>query len=802
MTHIQILPGTVIAPRCEGALTSEESRILSLDIANNTVDLIHIQPRRSHGRLYFTGRFTREYDELAKQLDPTKPKLVITNVKPRADSTASAAELDAKYRSKDQKQSYQRRERRRRWRVILPLTRPENAPLLHDKQLRTEMIDARARALLGDNQDPGRLKRTKQEIHDLLNQYWAGGGTRGALTPFTGACGARGKPKVATKKLGRQNRKTRAGVQGVEGFIVTPHDQDIIQFSWRNYYVGKRTEAKACRKMWREFYSERTTDDSGRTRLELLLPHKRPTEAQFRTWGQKQSPDEAAWRKQLSSSIARMLDRSMLGNANDGIYAVGQRGAIDSTSTDMEFVSTLCRLDRIGQAYRIFIVDALHGYIAGFYLGLEAPSAETVKLAVLHAMTPKGPWLKWLGLDDQDLANWIPIHFTSFIADNTDARCEAVFVSLDAIGSGSLHVPVARSDQNSLVETAHHSIHRLVDHNLHGTTHGKPRKERGEASADDDAKHTILEAIRETARAVYVHNTMALDIEPTAEMRRELLDKGIPISRASLTALSIRQGRIARTLIDTDEARIHLLPITRGTFTRKSVVLQRAGIGKQRKFIKSVFYQSTHKAMLMRFRESSLHRTGRDIEKFDDDFRYDPYNPSSIYFRDPHSGELIELKGVSKDRELLDDCVYADILERQDLHDLERPETQAKRDQVISDMEFEQELAKATASDEYNADLEALGIRPSKAQLVANKAENREREKALYDHGMPTPLSEADDEDVPETVETAVANGDPPTRPPTPSPARPSHTTVPLATRPRTPKPQSIFLTIAADLLH
>lgn len=802
MNPTPLYPGMVLTPLGKGSAISTLSRILEVRASENRVLLIHVEPKRSGGRVYFTGAFSRPFDIIQRQLDPRRPQIAVTTVKPRADATATAAELDKKYRRRDQKQSYPRHERRRRWQLILPLIKEEQGRLLFDEQLRSEAILRRAREIARDPGDRKQIDRCRRRILDALNQYWAGGSTRGALTPFTSTCGARGKTKTYTTKAGRRNNQTLKGIPGVAGFIATPQDQDIIQFCWRNYYISKTTEAKALRKMWREFYSIWETDDSGRMHCKLLPIPQRPTAAQFRIWGQKQSPNQASWRKQLSKSIARMMDRAMLGSANDGVYAVGQRGAIDSTSPDMKFASTLCRIDRIGPAYRILIVDALHGYIPGFYLGLEPPSAETVKLAILHAMTPKGPWLNWLGLKDQDLANWIPIHFTSFIADNTDARCETVFVSLDAIGSGSIHVPVSRSDLNSLVEVGHHQLHRLVDHNLHGTTQGQHRKERGEESADDTARHTILEAIRETARAIYAHNTMPLEIEPTAEMRQELLDKGVPITRASLTALAIRQNRVARALMDTDEARTHLMPPIRGTFTKKGVVLLRPSSGHQRKFIKSVTYISTHKTMLCKFRDASLHRGGRDIEKFDDDFRYDPYNPTEIHYRDPHTGELISLIGTSKDRELFNDCVHADIIARQDQHDIERPERQEQRDQILSDMELHQERTKDEAEDEYKADLAALPKKPSKAKLVANKTENREREKGFYFHGMPTPLSQADEKnDAPATDDAISDEGSPSPQ----APQSPVHSTGETPQRRQMPTktpPRSIFTELVANQIQ
>jgi len=739
--------------------------------------------------------------EIEEKLNPSNLSVAISSVAPRADAIASDDELDKKYLRREQKKSFARREREERWDLIKPLVDGPDAVLLFDPQLRQEAVAKRALVVATL---PDQLRRLKRKIQDWLNQYWAGGSTRGALTPFTSTCGARGKEKQSARKLGRRNRPTRSGKRGNEGFIVTDYDKDIIRYSWRNYYTRGTTERKACRLMWREFYSTWLTDDYGRLRNVLLRPEDRPTPAQFHYWGQKQSPDQAAWRKQLAATAALRIDRALTGSANDGIVNIGQRGSIDSTSIDMDLVSTLCRLDRIGSAYRILVIDAMYGYIAGFYLGLLPPSAETVKLAILHAMTPKGAWLKWLGLDHHDIANWIPIHFQSFIADNTDARADRVFVALDDIGSGSLHIPVARSDLNSPVEVGHHRLHRSVDHNLLGTTFGQMQTERGDVSAPDRARHTIIEAIRETARGVYAENTTPLDIEPTEEMREELIANGIPITRASLTALRIRQGRMARSLMNIDEARAHMMPITRGTFTKHGVLLLRPDTGNCRKFIKSVRYLSKHPVILNKFREAANQRKSRDIKMYDDEFRYDPYNLTEIHFRHPHTGEMIALSGISADRELLGDCSYADILLRQDRYDLERPENLDAQERIRSNLELEQEATKRKAEAEYAAELDALDKPPSKAALVANKSENRQREKNLFPLGMPTPAFDVtDSDDQPDQEDNEVGNAGSPNpiqaaegpRPRPSSPARKPITT-------SKPSPLSIFSQVVINQLH
>lgn len=733
----QIIPGMALKPVSDAASLACVHRVIHIRASSDLAVLIPLEPHRSKDRLYFVGPVIASLTGLQRELDdPECPTLTIAKVKPRPDAIATDEELDTKYCRNGQTYCAARIERERRWKLIEPLvSNCDDAALLFDRQMRQELIMKRAMQLTDSRK---RLRRTRVEVRDCLNQYWAGGSTKGALTPFRAACGAPGKEKPQNRKLGRKNAPTRAGHKGREGYPLSEHDKDIIRFAWRSYYLRGTTITKAYRRMGREFYSVLVTDAAGKTAPQLLPAHQRPTVDQFRRWGSQQSPEEAAWKKQLSkTNLARMV-RAITGNANDDIVAVGQRASVDSTSPDMHFVSTLSRLDRIGTAYRILVVDSLYRYIPGFYLGLHAPSAETVKLAFLHAMSPKGAWLKFLGLEDQSADDWLSIAFNSAIADNTDARAEQVFISLDAIGTGQFYIPVARSDLNSAAEVSHHELHRMVDHNMHGTTHGRRTSERMEDRADDLARHTIIEAIRETARAIHMHNTMPLDIKnPTMEMQRLLLDKGLPLTRLNLTRMRMDQGKIARALMDVDEARVHLMPVTRGTFTAKGVKLLRPDTGQKRVHIEPIRYVSRHPQMVDWFARAKNERSKHAIDFYDHDFRYDPYNPGTIYFRNSRDGELIALNARSDDREMLCECSYYDILHNVDHYSVHRHDTVEARDQALSRMEAGQEATKLNAEDDYDTELAALNTKPSKAKLRGNKTKNREREDAQYQFGMP-----------------------------------------------------------------
>jgi hypothetical protein len=618
--------------------------------------------------------------------------------------------------------------------------------LLFDPQVRSEMITALAEKIA-----PNQLaiKRKKEEICNLLNMYFAGGSTKGALTPFADAKGGRGKPRNQKRKLGRKNLPTRLGKTGEEGFVMTDHDKDICGYAWRNYYVRGNTIATALRRMWREFYSTVSTDARGQTVLTLRPAGQRPRRSQFERWGQERSPGFESWKTQLTKVALARIDRALLGMANENIAAVGQLGAMDSTAPDLQFVSVLDRLKRIGGAHRILLIDGKYGYIAGFYLGLDAPSAATTRLAVLHSLSDKGPWLKWLGLEKQDPNQWLKIQFSRIVGDNTDLRCEEVDQSLEEINCGLQFVGVARSDLNSVVESAHHILHRLADHKLHGTTHGR-KMERGETPSDELARHTIVEAIRETARAIYAHNTMELDMIPTLEAHRELVEKGIKLTRANLTRWDMDRGKVATNLMGIDEARTKLLMPIRGTFTPKGIKLLRSDRGDKREFVEPIRYVARDQEVIVRVIKAKVARGRARPEDFDDDFLHNPYEPGQIHFREPISGKLISLdaKVPADDSERLTECSLPDMVQLMESSALGRYNARISQDETLSDLEHGQEQTKAEAEDCYQEDLKAAPKEPSKAALKRGKKENREAEKAGYMNGMPImpPINKAEND--------------------------------------------------------
>lgn len=734
------IPGEVITTYLsdnEDSPDAEFFRVLAVNSQLDRIVFTRATPKQSAGRLYFLNPRIEKLSWLLSE-DISKQFLFLSGGLPlRPDVQATPDELDKKYQRRGQKESSPRKERTERYELIKPLVQfsdPEDWLLLLDPQIRLEKVNQRVKELA---KSPTDVKRLRRRITDALNQYWAEGSTEGSVTPFTSRCGGRGQEKkLSNKKPGPKNRPTQSGKPGVEGHILSEEEKDQCGFAWRNYYKRGKTLAKAYRKFKREFYSDIALDANGSPKRTPHPDHQCPTKTQFKYWGRIRSPGHEVWKKQFSPKAIARIDRVLFGSANENIVKIGQRGAIDSTTTDQELVSVINRLNRIGQAHRVLIVDGKYKYIPGFYMGLDAPGSLPVQLACLHALTDKTEWLKWLGLEDQDIQNWIPIRFVTLLADNTDARAAAAMSALEKINTGLKFVPVARSDMNSDVETTHHALHRLVDHNLVGTTHGQ-RSERGEEKADVLARMTILEAIRETARAIYIWNTMELDIEPTLEMQRELVDKGIKLTRATLTRWEIERGNLATCLISEAEARTALLIPTRGTFTEKGICLLRSDKGQKREFVSHVRYISRHKLIQERCLASKVNRSRVLPTAFDDDFLYDPYRPSEIYYRDLYSGELIPLVARTKDSQLLEECSLPDINELAEANKLRLYFAEQERERQISGLEAEQEEANEAAEDAYQASLKMAGKAPSKSSIRKGKKANREAEKELLEHGLP-----------------------------------------------------------------
>lgn len=775
---MHLIPGLAISPVAQEALLSETHLILHVDKRLDAIVLIPVSARRSAGRIYFVGYKRISYQRILEALNiDDAPTLVVEAFKRRLETRLGDDDLNKKFKKPNQVESESLRSLKRRWQMIEPIVTTVERELLFDKQLlHTEVVrracelaeGSHSQALLSASKSKGRVstdaaeKKTNEdrvkslvaEIKRLLNQYWAGGSSRGALINFAGECGGRGKrKKVSNTPLGRRSAPTQDGQTGHEPLIIEPsgEDEKIIMYCVEHYLVRRVTVAQALRRMWTDFYSETIQLDNGRTKRQFLPANRRPTRPQFVYRMSLADPDKSAWRTQLGPNFFARNFRAVMGSATDDIKAIGQRGGIDASPLDFQLVRLVDRLARIGSAHRILLADSMFGYIPGFYVGLEAPSSKTVRLAVHHALNPdKSEWLEGLGLDNQKASDWIPIHFASLWADNTDLRSDEVMSCLHGINTQLNFVPVRRPDLNPMAESRHHMVHRLVDHKMLGSTYGEARTERGEISAIDRARHTLIQAIRETARAVHVHNTMELDIPRPLWM----MEQGVLPTRLHMTRALIDRGYVARSLCSYEEAHIQLLPRHPGTFTPKGVRLHREETGQKICYIERLVYVSVH-PVIVRKTEEARRGGKRDPNYFRESFLIDPNAPRRCWYLDLDSMQTIELEarvlGID-DQELLFEATLDDVVELMKIDAIDRPARLDSQQRKIAEMESEQEKTKVEAEAAYQQALKDKGGKNSKAQLRADRAANREAEKEALIFGMPfiapadgiEPLSEKD----------------------------------------------------------
>lgn len=162
--------------------------------------------------------------------------------------------------------------------------------------------------------------------------------------------------------------------QELEPNATLPNDPQ--HYRWVHPHLDKYSDNIQIRKGW--VFVGKTPKGSPKR-----IPHpdhQCPTKTQFKYWGRLRSPGHEVWKKQFSPRALARIDRVLFGSANESIVKIGQRGAIDSTTTDQELVSVINRLNRIGQAHRVLIVDGKYKYIPGFYMGLDAPGSLPVQL--------------------------------------------------------------------------------------------------------------------------------------------------------------------------------------------------------------------------------------------------------------------------------------------------------------------------------------------------------------------------------------------------------------------------------------
>lgn len=562
----------------------------------------------------------------------------------------------------------------------------------------------------------------ENRIYCALHRFWAGGAHRNALLPNTANCGRRkdGKARVyTTKKPGRPNKLVLEGRSDRAGYILTEKDKQALQAGYRAYVKPHSTVHEAYLNTCGVWWSNGTRIVDGRVQPELLPPHERPTEPQFRRWGPKGDDADLAWRARLAPGDYERTKRGYIGSSRDKIVAVGQVGFADATPSDQHLVSMVDRLKLVGRLQRLPIVDGFSDVIAGGYVGYEAPSGRVAMLAVYSAASSKASLLERLGIDYKP-EEWPEIWFKKILGDSGELRTKLAQGTLGRLGCSLEYIKRGRADRNR-AESKHNRTNKRLDHRNDGSTNGR-RKKKGEPDPRLAASWTYWEYLRQEMRAVHYHNNK-LDASHllTTEMKR---DKVAP-NRMAIFRWSVDQGYVATTPPDPELLHVMLLPEYDAVVRENGIYLLRPDRGNKREYIPSIRYVSHYLI------ECDWLERARCQGVFPLTLHLDPNSPRYAWFADDKGLHKVENAVANSDPILRLEATLPDLLYMHDLELFGRLEAREESDQAELDYLWGRETTNEEAR-QAKADAKAnAGRKVTKTELTSNVEANR---KADIEH--------------------------------------------------------------------
>jgi len=201
----------------------------------------------------------------------------------------------------------------------------------------------------------------------------------------------------------------------------------------------------------------------------------------------KRVPDVDIAASRESKKVARYRHGPLHGRTPTTIRPL-ERVQIDHTTVDVIVVDDLHRKP-LKRPYITIAIDEYSRAVLGFYLSLDAPSATSVGLCLVHAVLPKDEWAARIGLQ----FDW-PMHGRPdrlYVDNGSDFHSEAVEKGCAAWGMEIEYRPPGMPHFGGVVERMIRTAMAAVK-TLPGATGGSI-KERGERDPAQDAAMTIGE---------------------------------------------------------------------------------------------------------------------------------------------------------------------------------------------------------------------------------------------------------------------------------------------------------------------
>lgn len=400
-------------------------------------------------------------------------------------------------------------------------------PLFYDTQVRIELSKI-AKEFHGT---------TDKVINDRLKKFWTYGQSKNALYPRYVNCGAPGQVRTFSDKKPGRPRNNGSGISAISTSDVRRLYRRAIE---ANYFRLKTSFSFAFRQ-FRESY---------KTVYRNAAEAEIPTEAQMRHFylSQYKAIDKA--KNRISEISYRKDVRALVSTATAQAIGPGSRYEIDATTADIYLVSDDDGDRVIGRPTLYILIDVFARMVAGFYIGFETPSYQTVINALVNAAMTKEESLKEIGEIDGELwpVSGLPEVLladkgSEFFGKQSNNLLDIFTVHVE-------NAPAYRGDAKGIVERFFGSWQNGFKNIVEGVVTPSKLKKAGERNYIADANVPISEFRRLMIAGILAHNhtqisrsyDRAKDIPDTLEMTPiNLWNWGIQNRSGSLKSVNKQQ---------------------------------------------------------------------------------------------------------------------------------------------------------------------------------------------------------------------------------------------------------------------
>ncbi|WP_019602988.1 DDE-type integrase/transposase/recombinase [Teredinibacter turnerae] len=438
----------------------------------------------------------------------------------------------------------------------LLLETPEKGSKAYQKRQKSMGIIASIVADAGCYEPKERAKRIelvvekenshKTSIYRLLRRYWERGQIPNAFLPDYKNSGGKGKKRVnaASKGIGRPRIYSEGSTATVSSEV-----ESLFRTCIEKHLLTEKTRTiTAAHGKFQNLYLQYFPEVS---------EQNIPTRRQFEYFYKREYNDVARIMAQSRFSDYQKDIRPILGTATENALGPGSRYEIDATIADIYLVADHDRTKIIGRPTVYMVIDVFSRLIAGFYVGMDAPSYVTAMQAVIHAFSDKVEYCKKLGTEIRS-EDWPSIGLPDCLLADRGELMSHQADNLVSLFNVNLEIaPPYRGDAKGIVERNFRTIQAVFKPYAPGVVQGNKIKKHGDRDYRLDAKLSLTDFREIILNQVLLHNQAHVmkKYDRADDMPNDLPPIPIELWRWGLQS---RAGRL-RT-VDSDRLKINLLP--------------------------------------------------------------------------------------------------------------------------------------------------------------------------------------------------------------------------------------------------